>query len=189
MSSPLIYWKKLYEQLRENAICVDIERTSFNGPIAVVGLYEPKDGIVECRQFIRGKDLNAENLRKTLSRYKLLVTYNGLYYDIPVIEHEFPGTFAHDRKVLDLYLLSRKLQVTASLKTWENTLGIERPNGQIRKGTAIKLWQRFERYNDRKALQLLLEYNRQDTVNLYPLAERLMKFVGEPTAIVLENWR
>ena len=33
----------------------------------------------------------------------------------------------------------------------------------------MRLWERFRRYRDEEALQSLLEYNREDVVNLYHL--------------------
>lgn len=181
MASSLKYWRKVYEDSKDRSVCVDIERAWFNGPIAIVGVYRPREGVIECEQFVRGKNLTAGALRAALYDAKLLITYNGLRNDVPAIEAQFPGAIAPDRRVLDLYLLSRIFQVNASLKTWEDTLGIPRaPGGTIRKGHAIRLWQRYEQRLDAKALAVLLEYNRQDTVNLYPVAEAFLHgFVGD----------
>ena len=88
--------------------------------------------------------------------------------------------FPPDKQVLDLYILSKKLGMNTGLKTLEATFGIERLDGEVKKGSAIRLWQRYETHRDQRALDLLLVYNKQDTVNLYPLAERLMSFISEP---------
>ena len=64
MSTSLLYWKKLYAELKAKSVCIDIERARFNGHIAVIGLYEPRDGLVECIHFVRGQNLTAENLRR-----------------------------------------------------------------------------------------------------------------------------
>ena len=59
---------------------------------------------------------------------------------------------------------------------------IERPGeALIRKGSAIQLWQRYEQLHDQWALDMLLAYNRQDTINLYPLAEAMMSDDKAPT--------
>ncbi len=188
MSTSLFFWKKLYAKLKDTAVCIDIERTRFSGPIAMIGWYEPRDGIVDCNHFVKGQNLTHENLRRAFQRHKLLITFNGLHYDIPAIEKEFPGVFFQGRQILDLYILSRKLQLSASLKTLETTFGIERLDGNVKKGSAIRLWQRYEQHHDKEALNLLLAYNKQDTVNLYPLAERLMALIDKPAPIPLENW-
>ena len=39
------------------------------------------------------------------------------------------------------------------------------------------LWQRYQNYGDRNSLDLLLEYNREDVVNLKVLREKLSPFV------------
>ena len=70
MTRPLSYWKNLYEELKGSAICIDIERTQFNGPIAVVGWAEPRDGLAECNHLVRGASLTWVNLRELFSRYR-----------------------------------------------------------------------------------------------------------------------
>jgi len=37
------------------------------------------------------------------------------------------------------------------------------------------MWKAYERYNDLSALKKLIEYNREDTINLYPILEELIK--------------
>jgi uncharacterized protein YprB with RNaseH-like and TPR domain len=180
MDNSIRYWAGVYRQLKNNAVCIDIERASFNGPISVIGWYEPKEGVIECDYFIRGQNLNAENLRKILGKYKLFITYNGLYYDVPAIQKEFPGVIPKDFLVLDLYLFAKRLNLNTNLKVLENTLKVERSyEGTLKKGRTIRLWQRYEKYGDAQALNRLLEYNKQDVVNLYPLAEELTSMVKD----------
>ncbi len=47
---------------------------------------------------------------------------------------------------------------------------------------AVLLWRRWLR-GDSRALELLLQYNREDTVNLLPLAERIYKLLRASTGI------
>ena len=56
------------------------------------------------------------------------------------------------------------------LKAIESELGIERTEEtrDMRGHDAVRLWRRFER-GDEEALEILLEYNRQDVENLRPL--------------------
>ena len=68
------------------------------------------------------------------------------------------------------------------------TLGIDRLDGNLKRGHTIRLWQQYEQRRDDDALNVLLAYNKQDTVNLYPLAEKLMGFVGEQPNL-LDDWR
>ena len=183
MDKSLFYWRDVYQQLKAQAVCIDIERASFNGPISVLGWYEPKDGLIECNFFIRGQNLDAEKLRKAFRGHKLLITYNGLYYDVPVIQKEFSDVFPKGIKVLDLYIFAKKLSLNAGLKVLENTLNVQRSDlGNLKRGRTIRLWQRYEKNGDTKALTRLLEYNKQDVVNLYPLAEELISMIDDAKA-------
>jgi uncharacterized protein YprB with RNaseH-like and TPR domain len=175
MVQPLQYWCELYERHKQTALCLDIEVTRFNGPISIVGLYKPKDGLIECQQFVKGRDLNQRNLTKAFVGCTLLITFNGRKFDVPRIKREFPGAIPHV-PIIDLYLIASRLNLKTNLKVLENTFGIDRLDPRTkRRGIAVRLWKRYITYKDEKALALLLEYNKQDTVNLYPLAEELMK--------------
>lgn len=178
MVLPLHYWRDLYERHKKTALCLDIEVTKYKGAPSVVGLYQPKDGLIECQQFVKGKDLNRENLAQAFKSCTMLITFNGKKFDVPRIKGEFPGVIPNVQNI-DLYRIAKRLDLQANLKVLENTFGIERLDPRTKeRGIAVKLWKRYVAYRDEKALALLLEYNKQDTVNLYPLAEELMKLIN-----------
>ncbi len=180
MPQNLLYWSKLYERLKQDSLCLDIEVTGFNGAISVVGLYRPKDGVVECEQFVRGQNLSSENLKTAFDGCKMLVTYNGIKFDVPKIRQEFPGVVPERAPIIDLYRFARRLDLNTNLKVLENTLAVERMEGVSKKRRiAVRLWRRYVRCMDARALAMLLEYNKQDTVNLYPVAEKLVEMVYE----------
>jgi uncharacterized protein YprB with RNaseH-like and TPR domain len=52
-------------------------------------------------------------------------------------------------------------------------LGIPRQLQGISGWDAVLLWQRYQNYGDQNALELLLQYNKEDMVNLKVLRERL----------------
>lgn len=175
MSNQLEYFHNLYKKFKFKSICIDIETTKFNGPISMIGLYKPTSGEVNITQLIRGKDLTATNLKNAIRGCKLFITYNGFKFDIPKIKEEFPKTIPN-LPILDLYLFAKKINYRTDLKTLENTFNIERMDSKLsRKGIAVKLWNKYKRYNNKSALQTLLDYNKEDTINLYPLAEKIMK--------------
>ena len=175
MPRPLLYWCKLYTQLLNAALCVDIETTHFNGPISVMGVFKPKDGPVESLSFVRERDLNSENLTQVFAGCRLLITYNGVSFDIPRIRREFPGTLPESIPVLDLYRLAWRLGFNTNLKVLENTFGISRlDEEQSQRFVAVRLWKRYAAFKDEEALDKLVAYNRQDTINLYPLASSLI---------------
>jgi len=172
----LTYWKKIYLDLKEHALCLDIECTRFNGDISVVGLFKPKDGVVEAEAYVKDKNLTYENLKQAFFGCKLLITYGGRAFDVKKINQDYPGVLPPDIKVLDLYLFARLLGMDTNLKVMENTFGIFRHESvEGKRRIAVKLWKRYVERGDERALATLIEYNKQDTVNLYPLAEELMK--------------
>jgi len=170
------YWCELYKKLKHEALCLDIETTGFNGSITLVGLYNPRDGLMEHTYFIRNKDLNTENLKKAFQNCKLLITYNGASFDVPRIKREFPGSIPEEVLNFDLYLLAKKLKLNTNLKVLETTLGIDRLHEESKKRhIAVNLWKKYAHGKNEKALLALIEYNKQDTINLYPLAEKLIE--------------
>lgn len=173
MTLPLSHWNKLYHQFKHEALCLDIETTGWNKPISVIGLYRPSGGIPEVIQLIRGENLNKQNLTWAIQGCKLLITYNGIKFDLKRIRQEFPGVIPYRLPVLDLYRFSKRCGIKTDLKTLEATFQIERIDAFTkRRGIAVNLWRRYQA-GEIAALSRLLEYNKQDTINLYPLAEEL----------------
>ena len=175
MAYSVEYWRNLYQQFKDNALCLDIETTEYNGTISMIGLYKPQDGMIEYSSLIRNENLDRSNLQQAVSGCKLLITYNGHSFDLPKIKAEFPNALPNNIPNLDLYLFAKRLNIGTGLKVLENTFGVWRPNDAEKKGMAIKLWKRYTHYRDDSALSRLIEYNKQDVINLYPLAEELMR--------------
>lgn len=124
------------------------------------------DGL-QARVFLRGRDLH--EIPEYLSRYKLLVTFNGKAFDIPYLEARYGKHFFRGAH-LDLRPITRAVGLTGGLKKIEKQLGIERP-AMIRNYTgydAVKLWAAFKRGRD-DALEPLARYNLADAVNLQAL--------------------
>jgi len=178
MVVPLKHWKSLYEKFKKQALCIDVEATYWDGPISIIGVYKPKEGEIEYAAFVRGKNLTIENLKQVFKDCKLLITFNGINYDVPEIKKQFPGAIPDNIPVVDLYLLARRLNLNAGLKTLEQSFKIFRKEEVDNKGKlATKMWKKFEQTGDKRFLNTLIEYNRQDTINLYPLAEKVMGMI------------
>jgi len=170
---PREHWR-LYEEFRENAVCLDIETNGYphwsGGYVTVVGLYDGHG----YKAFVRGEDLSAENLKKELSRYKYLITFFGSGFDMPFLKESLGVTFegAH----FDLCFGARRAGLKGGLKKIEDELGI--PRDESVKGLdgydAVKLW-REAIHGNRDAYELLIAYNRYDTVNLYALSGMIYK--------------
>ncbi|MDP3182518.1 MAG: ribonuclease H-like domain-containing protein, partial [Desulfobaccales bacterium] len=161
------HWR-LFRHFRPRAAYLDIETTGIVWPgllVTVVGLY---DG-ARFRQFVQG--YNLEELPEALKAFDLLITYNGTQFDLPVLRAYFPNLRLPPVH-LDLRFILARLGFRGGLKRIEPKFGIQRPpevegmDGYA----AVLLWERYQR-GDRTALDLLLEYNRQDVVNLEVLME------------------
>ena len=108
---------------RESVAFLDIETTgiSYRSPITVVGIY---DG-VRMHTLVRGQSLTRSNLNGILSAATMIVTFNGLSFDLPMIESQFPGVVPQIPHV-DLKHPLRRLGYAGGLKRIERELDIER---------------------------------------------------------------
>jgi uncharacterized protein YprB with RNaseH-like and TPR domain len=178
MEIPLSFWKKLYNRFKDDSLCLDVEATYWDGPISVIGIYRPKEGEIDYQSFVKGINLTEENLKAAFADCKLLITFNGTKYDVPEIMKQFPGVIPGKIPVLDLYLLAKNLNLDTGLKTLEKTFNIFRVDSvDNKRKISTKLWRKYEQKKNQRALNTLIEYNRQDTINLYPLAEKMMEMI------------
>jgi len=172
---------RLYPLLEPGARFLDIETDglSRDAITTVVGISRPgpKGGIMH-RALVRGMDLSRGELVRCLDGATVLVTFNGSTFDIPVLRREF-GEFLPKVPHLDLRYLSRKAGMTGGLKSLERRLGIARdPEVQMLAGDdAVRLWRVWERKGHKRALELLVDYNREDAANLAPLATKLYRIL------------
>lgn len=173
MADTLKYWVQLYEKFKFDSRCIDIEAS--RGMITLIGIYQPRDGLMEHEYFLRGRNLTIEDIAPSFVGCKMIIAYNGISMDVPMINKFFPGLLPKV-PLIDLYLWAKRLDLDTNLKVLEYTLGIDRMHEHSkRRFIASKLWQRYEKYHDEIALEKLIEYNKQDTINLYPLAEKLVE--------------
>jgi uncharacterized protein YprB with RNaseH-like and TPR domain len=162
------HWR-LFRHFRRRAAYLDIETYGASWPalrITVVGLFDGS----RLRQFVQG--YNLEEFPQALADLDLLVTFNGTQFDLPVLKACFPGLCLPPVH-LDLRFILARLGYKGGLKKIEPQFGICRPpevmglNGY----DAVLLWERYQR-GDRTALELLLEYNREDVANLELIMEQ-----------------
>jgi uncharacterized protein YprB with RNaseH-like and TPR domain len=163
------HWRA-YSEFSKDAAFVDIETTGLapgNDTITVVGIYNKK----EARTYVQGIDL--EDIADEFSKYKMLITFNGARFDLPFIKHEFPE-IEFDQLHIDLMYPLKRLGYGGGLKKIEREMGIVRgENVQSVDGwEAVRLWRRYQR-GDEAALDTLLEYNREDIVNLETIIEKV----------------
>jgi len=178
MTISLLDWAGLYEAHKDKAVCLDIETDGICGRITVVGFSRCGEGEIDYTGLVLDRDLGLETVATALRGAGLLITFNGVKHDLPRLRAAFPELNLASIPVLDLYLIAKRLGLKARLTTLEAMFGISRPDPRTaRHHIATRLWRRWVKFRDPGALDLLVAYNRQDTINLYPLAEALMGLV------------
>jgi uncharacterized protein YprB with RNaseH-like and TPR domain len=172
---------RLYAAFADDAAFLDIE-TDGADLVTAVGVLDRSGP----RVFLRGRDLDA--FPDATASWKLLVTFNGLSFDVPVLRRAFPGwrpPLAH----VDLRHLFGRLGHQGGLKLLEQTSGVGRPGhlAGVDGAEAVRLWERH-RAGDPAALRRLAEYNLYDAVNLKALMalgyNRMIERYGLPGAPV-----
>lgn len=176
------HWR-LFDIFKGEAACLDIETNGFmpgsGGFATVVGLY---DGF-EYKCFVKDETLTAENLKREFSKYKYIITFYGTGFDIPFLMRSMPN-LKFNIPHFDLCFGARKLGFKGGLKKLEVHLGIKRHEAvkNFDGYDAIKLWESARRGSS-DALELLKVYNREDTVNLYGIAETVYERLRAQTGI------
>jgi len=140
---------------------LDIE-TAFDGSISVIGIYRPDRGTIQ----LIGGGVRDVPLYDALDGISTLVTFNGSSFDLPIIRKRLYADLKRDFEHCDLLYVCRRRGLRGGLKRVEMTLGIGRATTGISGWDAPRLWHRYETNGDRAALDLLLDYNREDVVNL-----------------------
>jgi uncharacterized protein YprB with RNaseH-like and TPR domain len=159
------HWRA-FAEFREQLAYLDIETQGTRDDcVTVVGLY---DG-VEYRSFVRGENL--ADFPDAISHFSGIVTYFGTGFDLPMLLREFPN-LEFDQFHIDLCPTLHRLGYRGGLKSVERQFGIERSarTSGLSGRDAVILWRRA-RSGDQAALDLLIEYNREDVVNLERLGE------------------
>ncbi|WP_406662626.1 ribonuclease H-like domain-containing protein [Methanolobus sp. ZRKC3] len=170
------HWRA-FREFSDKVAYVDIETTGLSpasSHITVIGIYDGKD----AKTYVRGVDL--DDVVEEFEKYDFLVTFNGARFDLPFIKREFPQ-IEFNQLHADLMYPLRRISLTGGLKMIEVELGITRSEDTVGISgfDAVRLWNQYER-GDQEALELLLEYNREDIVNLETIIDKtLHKFIDK----------
>ena len=158
---------------------LDIE-TCAAGDVTVVGIFREDRGL---RQLVGG-EITDVNVWETLDGVDTICTFNGDRFDLPILERQVRVDLRNQFRSLDLLRECRRAGLKGGLKQLEERFGIARSTRGMNGWDALQLWARYENEGDRAALDVLLEYNREDVMNLLQL-ERIVVGVGlelEPRA-------
>ncbi len=155
---------------------LDIETTGLDSreaEITVIGIYTVNDTESRLVQLI-SPDITKESVFAALENTAVHYTYNGRRFDIPFIEAKLginlETLFYHHDLMYDCW----NCNLRGGLKAVEKQLGIPRNTGGISGLDAINLWMDYRNKGNKKALETLLDYNREDVVNLKILKEKLL---------------
>jgi uncharacterized protein YprB with RNaseH-like and TPR domain len=172
---------RLYAAFAADSGFLDIE-TDGGETVTAVGVLDRHGP----RVYLRGRDLEA--FPQATAGWKVVVTFNGASFDLPILRRAFPGwcpPLAH----VDLRHLWWRLGHRGGLKLLEKETGVGRPDhlDGMDGWEAVRLWRRHLD-GDRRALRLLAEYNLYDAVNLRTLMDlgynRLVERLSLPAAPV-----
>ncbi|HOS59058.1 MAG TPA: ribonuclease H-like domain-containing protein [Syntrophorhabdaceae bacterium] len=143
---------------------LDIE-TDRHGNICVIGIYIEQKGFIQ----LYGDDITTDNVETIIRKAKTVVTFNGDVFDLPAIKKYLNLDIKAKANSLDLFKEKKKLGIKGGLKALEKMFGITRKTEGMNGYDAIKLWESYRKYGRDEALNLLLEYNREDVINLISL--------------------
>jgi uncharacterized protein YprB with RNaseH-like and TPR domain len=154
---------------------LDIETTGLTPSgcdITVIGIDICSNGSSRFVQLI-GKDVTEQSILEALKGVNILYTYNGSRFDLPFIHRRIGINLARVITHVDLMYHCWRRNLYGGLKSVERQLGIMRRLTGIDGYEAVRLWWRYVDSFDLDALNTLLQYNKEDVVNLRALKEKL----------------
>ena len=104
-----------------------------------------------------------------------LYTYNGRWFDLPFIRSRLGVDLERNFRHRDLMYDCWAMNLYGGLKGVERRLAIRRSLPDMDGADAIRLWRRYQATEDLEALRLLLEYNKEDVLNLRSLRAHLVR--------------
>ena len=175
---------RAYGAFRDHACFLDIETTGLSpktSKVTTVCVHSRK----KTKSYILGRNL--EELKGDLEGYKYLVTFNGARFDLPFLSQALGLEFGQLH--LDLVYPLRRLGYSGGLKSIECQLGVERSTEGVDGFDAVRLWHAYRsgkavdvagrRVGGEDALELLVRYNEEDTVNLQGITEHVIGELGK----------
>jgi uncharacterized protein YprB with RNaseH-like and TPR domain len=155
---------------------LDIETTGLSpnsDQITVIGIYHADGARSKFVQLV-GDRVTPENLLESMRGTSVIYTYNGSRFDLPFINRRLGVDIESMYRHCDLMYSCWDNELYGGLKGVEKQLNIPRKLKEMNGYEAVRLWWRYVNSYDEKALSLLLEYNKEDVVNLKTLRDRLL---------------
>ncbi len=155
---------------------LDIETTGLtysDCEITVIGIHLCNGEDAEFVQLV-GRDVTARSILEALNGVDVIYTYNGSRFDLPFIYAQLginlTELFSHHDLMYDCW----QNNLYGGLKAVERQLGINRKLTEMNGYEAVRLWWKYVDSFDLDALSILLEYNKEDVINLKALRDMLL---------------
>lgn len=186
------------EILKDDFCFIDIETTGFsrkNDQVVLIGLLFREKKQYKLRQYFLDNPLQEQELLtqfiKDLSKFSLMITYNGLSFDHPFIQerakfYQLPLQL-NDLKHIDLYKHIQRNKKSLpienyKLKTVEKLLGIHRKD-EISGGDSVALYYRYLQNRNPRIRDQILLHNYEDILYL-PLITGVFTYFSDTTFLV-----
>ena len=154
---------------------LDIETTGLSrcyADLTVVGVCLERGRQCKIIQLVGGQ-ITARRVIAAVREGGILYTYNGARFDLPFIKTKLGIDLTECITHKDLMYDCWRQNLYGGLKVVEQKLEIARKTQGIDGRMAVRLWYDYENYGNEKSLALLLEYNREDILNLTALRKKL----------------
>lgn len=163
------HWRA-FRYFEDSVVYLDIETTglsSSHNELTMVGMYDGH----ESKTFISGDNL--DDIVEELAKYKMIVSFNGLRFDVPFIKEKYPQIEFHHLHI-DLMHVLRRIGLKGGLKNIEKMLGLQRSDGtsDMTGFDAVRLWYQYKR-GEGNALERLIQYNKEDVENLSTIIHKV----------------
>src|SRR3972149_6293396 len=155
---------------------LDIETTGLTPSgceITVIGIYLCRGETAVFVQLV-GDDVTVESILEALSGIDVIYTYNGSRFDLPFIHAHLGVNLAEKFHHHDLMFDCWRNRLFGGLKAVERQLGIKRKLAEMNGYEAVRLWWKYVDSFDLDALNKLLEYNKEDVLNMKVLKDTLL---------------
>ncbi len=158
-----------------NEAYLDIETTGLSFDydyVTVVGISRGSNRNRELDQFV-SPDISAHRILQSLKGVQVVYTFAGSEFDLPFLKRHYGIDLKSDFRHRDLRCQCRERNLRGGLKAVERQLGICRVRPDVDGYEAVRLWWRYRNHHDYAALRVLLDYNREDVLNLKILKQLL----------------
>jgi len=165
------HWRALDSFDRIGFLDIETNGQRSGGCITVIGISKGDED--SYRAYVKHRDL--DEFVDDCRNYDGFVTFFGGGFDIPVLVGQYPELTSvfKDRLHVDLCPALKRLGLSGGLKRIERQLGISRgPDTDGMDGMdAVRLWRAYRsgRHGAEDALRVLIEYNKEDVLNMRAL--------------------